>query len=88
MINYFTPMFYMSAGVPSYYALVCDDDIETITTEGYLDDSFSSQFLTPNNGDIVQSIFGDGTKSCTFVTSLNPVGGSVTLVPAFGLNMS
>jgi len=88
MINFFTPMFYIGSGIPSYYCLTCDDDLATITTEGYIDDSISGQSLTANNGDLVQTIYGDGTLSCCFVTSKNPSGGSITLVPVFGLNMT
>jgi hypothetical protein len=87
MINFFQPMFYIGQGVPSYFAMTCNDDLATIIAPGYLDKTLASQSLAANNGDLVQTIYGDGTLSCAFVASVNPEGGNVTLVPAFGLNM-
>ncbi len=87
-LNFCTPMFYMGAGIPSYYAMTCDDDLATITTEGYVDSNVTCQGLVLNNGDLFQAIYGDGTKSCVFASSINAETSASTLVPIAGINMS
>lgn len=87
-LNFCTPMFYMGAGIPSYYAMTCDDDLATVTTEGYVDSNVTGQGLVLNNGDLFQTIYGDGTKSCVFASSINAETNASTLVPIAGINMS
>ena len=87
-LNFLQPMFYMGSGIPSYYALISSDDLATITTAGYVDSSISGQGLTLNNGDLFQTIYGDGTLSCVFAASINSETSASTLVPIAGLNMS
>jgi hypothetical protein len=87
-LNYLQPMFYIGAGVPSYYAMTCDDDLATVTTESYVDSNVTGQGLVLNNGDLFQTIYGDGTKSCVFASSINAETSASTLVPIAGINMS
>lgn len=87
-ISVFFPTFDAGDGIPRMSCMVCDDDIETITAEGYVDAKYVWNSFTPFDGDFIQTRYGDGTKSCLFATSVNPEGGSITLIPIAGINMS
>ena len=80
---------YAGNDYPKYFTLNSTDDFATITTQGYLDALFSDMGVVCLNGDWVQAVYGaDATLSTTFVEAIDPVSGSTTLVPGFGLNMS
>jgi hypothetical protein len=87
-ISTFFITFYAGDGIPLAAAMVCDDDLATITTEGYLDSSYVFNSVVPYNGDLIQTRYGDGTLSCLFATTVNAESGSITLVPIAGVNMT